>query len=131
MKNSIKIIQKQKDFYLDNQDRIKQYYLDNRDRIKDYQLKNHDKIIAQKSIYSNNKYNSDINFKLISKTRSRIYKSLKGMTKQSSTKEILGIDLDTYRKWIEFQFTPEMNWENIQIDQVKPICKFDVTKMKN
>ena len=128
MKNSIKLIQKQKDYYLDNQDRIKQYYLDNRDRIKEYQLKNHDKIIAQKRIYSNNKYKSDINFKLIRKTRSRIYKSLKGMTKQSSTKEILGIDVDTYRKWIEFQFTPEMNWENIEIDHVKPICKFDVTK---
>ena len=50
------------------------------------------------------------------------------MTKQSSTKEILGIDVDTYRKWIEFQFTPEMNWENFEIDHVKPICKFDVTK---
>ena len=65
MKNSIKLIQKQKDYYLDNQDRIKQYYLDNRDRIKEYQLKNHDKIIAQKRIYSNNNYKSDINFKLI------------------------------------------------------------------
>ena len=50
------------------------------------------------------------------------------MTKQSSTKEVLGIDVDLYKKWIEFQFTPEMNWENIEIDHVKPICKFDVTK---
>ena len=29
---------------------------------------------------------------------------------------------------MEFQFTPEMNWENIEIDHVKPICMFDVTK---
>ena len=50
------------------------------------------------------------------------------MTKQSSAKKILGIDLDTYRKWLEFQFSPEMNWENIEIDHVKPICMFDVTK---
>ena len=49
------------------------------------------------------------------------------MTKQSSTKEILGIDVDTYRKWIEFQFTPEMNWYNIEIDHIKPICMFDVS----
>ena len=49
------------------------------------------------------------------------------MTKQSSTKEILGIDVDTYRKWIEFQFTPEMNWSNIEIDHVKAICMFDVS----
>ena len=50
------------------------------------------------------------------------------MTKQSSTKDILGVDLNTYRKWIEFQFTPEMNWSNIEIDHVKPICLIDIPK---
>ena len=108
------------------------YYLQNRDRIinrnKEYQLKNHDKIIAQKKIYSNNKYKSDINFQIICKTRSRIYKSLKGMIKQSSSRDLLDIDIDTYKKWLEFQFTPEMNWSNIEIDHVKPIYMFDVTK---
>ena len=49
-------------------------------------------------------------------------------SKSSSTREILGIDIDTYRKWIEFQFTPGMNWLNIEIDHVKPICMFDVSK---
>ena len=28
---------------------------------------------------------------------------------------------------MEFQFTPEMNWGNIEIDHVKPICLFDVS----
>ena len=50
------------------------------------------------------------------------------MIKQSSSRVVLGINIDTYRKWIEFQFTPEMNWSNIEIDHVKPICKFDVSK---
>ena len=40
------------------------------------------------------------------------------MTKQSSSINILGIDIDLYRKWLEFQFTPEMNRENIEIDHV-------------
>ena len=119
---------KKREYYQNNRNRVKDYYLQNRDRIKEYQLKNHDKIIAQKRIYSNNKYKSDINFQLIRKTRSRIYKSLKGMTKRSSTKDILGIDINTYKLWIEYQFTPEMNWSNIEIDHVKPICMFDVTK---
>ena len=47
--------------------------------------------------------------------------------KSSSTREILGIDIETYRRWIEWQMTPEMNWFNIQIDHVKPICLFDVS----
>ena len=55
-------------------------------------------------------------------TRNRIYKDLKGMMKQSSTR-----DIETYRKWIESQFTPEMNWQNIEIDHVKTICLFDVS----
>ena len=50
------------------------------------------------------------------------------MTKQSTAKETLGIELDTYRKWLEFQFTPEMNWQNIEIEHAKPICIFDVSK---
>ena len=43
-------------------------------------------------------------------------------------RDILGIDIYSYKKWIEFQFAPEMNWSNIAIDHVKPICMFDVTK---
>ena len=48
--------------------------------------------------------------------------------KPSSTKCILGIDIDTYRKWIEFQKTPDMTWKNIEFDQVTAICLFDVPK---
>ena len=37
-------------------------------------------------------------------------------------------DIDTHRKWIEFQMIPEMNWNNIEIDHVKPFCMFDIPK---
>ena len=102
----------------------KDYFLKNLDKIKIYNEENRER----RNIYLKNKRETDINFRLIRNTRNRIYKSLKGMTKQSSTKEIFGIDIDIYRKWLEFQFTPEMNWSNIEIDHVKPICMFDVTK---
>ena len=59
-------------------------------------------------------------------TRNRIHNSIKS-TKSSSTKDILGIDIDTYLKWIENQMTPEMNWRNIDIDHVKSISPFDVS----
>ena len=29
-----------------------------------------------------------------------------------------------------FQFTSEMNWLNIEIDHVKPICLFDISEDK-
>ena len=48
--------------------------------------------------------------------------------KSSSTVDILVLDTDTYREWIEYQMTPEMNWLNIATYHVKPISSFDVSK---
>ena len=50
------------------------------------------------------------------------------MTKQSSTKDILGIDINFCRKRIEWQMTLEINSTNIELDHVKPTCMFDVSK---
>ena len=72
----------------------KNYFLKNLDKIKIYNEQN----TERRSRYLKNKRQTDINFRLTSNTRNRIYKSLKGITKQSSTKEILDIDIDTYRK---------------------------------
>ena len=48
--------------------------------------------------------------------------------KSSSTKENLSRGFDINRKGIEFQFTPEMNWWNIETDHVRPISSFDVSQ---
>ena len=71
---------------------------------------------------------ADTNFRLICKTRSRLRQALNTKSKLSSTLDILGIDLDIYRKRIEFHFAPELKWTNIQIDQVKPNSSFDVSE---
>ena len=78
--------------------------------------------------YVKNRTTTDVNFRLIRNTRRRIHQALNGKSKSSSTREILGIDIGTYGKWIEYQFTPEMNWSNIDIDHVKAISLFDVSK---
>ena len=115
--NSIKLIQKQKVYNLKNHDRIKHYKNENREKINDYNKK-----------YNKQRRRTDVNFRLILMTRSRIQLALNGKSKSSSTRDILGMDINLYKKWIEFKMTPEMNWENIEIDHVKPICMFDVTK---
>ena len=110
----------------------KNYYVANRDRLlnkqKLYNKENRDKIITQMNDYVENRIITDGNFRLIRDTRRRIHQSLQGKTKSSSRKDILGIDIDTYKKWLEFQFTPEMNWKNIEIDHVKAISLFDVSE---
>ena len=76
-----------KDFYLKNLAKIQKYNEQNKER---------------RNIYLKTKRETDVKFRLTTNTRNRIYKSLKGLTKQSSTKEILGKGIETYRKWIEF-----------------------------
>ena len=77
--------------------------------------------------YRKNRRKTDVNFRLICNTRRRIHHALNGKSKSISTKEILGIGIETYKKWIEWQMTPEMTWDNIEIDHVKAICLFDVS----
>ena len=85
----------------------------------------------KKETYISKLNETDVKFRLICNTRNRIYKSSKSKTKQSSTRDILGFDIDTYKKWLEFHFTPEMKWDNIEIDHVKAFCLFDELKMQN
>ena len=42
--------------------------------------------------------------------------------------DLLAIEIDTYKRWTEYQFNPELNWSNIEIDHVRPISLFDVSK---
>ena len=109
-----------KNLDIDNQDRLL-----NKQKI--YNKQNRDKITAREKVYLNSRYKTDFNFRLICKTRSKIRQALKGKIKSSSTIDILGIDINTYKRWIEFQMTPEMNWSNIGIDHVKPICLFNIS----
>ena len=110
----------------------KKYNVDNQDRLLKKQKLcdkgNRDKNNTRTKVFLNKSYGKDANFRLIYKTRSRIRQALQRKRKSSSTKNILGIDMDTYKKWLDFQFTPDMNWKNIEIHHVKPICMFDLSK---
>ena len=98
------------------------------DKVKQIRKKYNEQNKEKRNIYLKNKRETDVKFRLKSNTRKKNYKSFKSVTKQSSAKEILGVDIDAHRKWIKFQFTPEMNWTNIELDHIKPICMFDVSK---
>ena len=77
-----------------------------------------------------NKYNSDENYRLITILRSKIHKMLKGI--HTSYENILGCNLDFFKKWIEFRFDENMTWENLgeywELDHILPISSFDFNK---
>ena len=108
--------QKRVDYYKENSETLKKYQ-------SEYSKNNRDKI----NEYCRNRRKTDPSFKLIHNTRSRLGQALRGNIKPKSSKEILGIDVETYKRWIEYQMTPEMNWSNIHIDHVRSISSFDVS----
>ena len=78
--------------------------------------------------YIKHRIKRDVNFGLVRNSRRRIHKALNGNLKSSSTNEILGIGINLYRKWIEWQMTRDMTWDNIEVDHIKVVCSFDVSK---
>ena len=90
---------------------------------KQYHYKNREK----RNLHERKRRARDVNYRLIKNTRRRVHRALKGKSKSSSTIDILGTDINTYKRWIEWQMTPEMHWTKNEIDHVKPICMFDVS----
>ena len=95
---------KQKEWRVKNHEKIlnrkKQYYEDNREKIRKQQKKyydeNRDVIIRYHINYERNGRKTDVNFRLIRNTRRRFHHALNGQPKSSSTRDILGIDIDIY-----------------------------------
>ena len=53
---------------------------------------------------------------------------MNGKSKSSSTRKLLGIDFGNYKRWLENWMTPVMNWKTFDIDQVRAMSSFDVSK---
>ena len=85
-------------------------------------------IIKKQIKYEKKRIITDIKYRLYMNIRRRIHHALNGKSKSFSTIDTLGNDIETFRRMIEWQMTPEMKWSNKEINHVKPNCMFDVTK---
>ena len=76
------------------------------------------------------RYNTDVEFKLLHNIRSRILNAIKGYTKSKTTKELLGIDMEQYKLYLESKFEKGMNWNNHgdiwEIDHIQPCDSFNL-----
>jgi len=93
----------------------KQRYKTNKDEISQKQIK-----------YNLNKYHNNVEYKIVSLTRNRIYHFLSGKHKSTSTEIILGIDAKGYKQYLENLFVEGMSWDNHgewEIDHIHPISK--------
>ena len=152
--NKKEIKAKRKQHYLKNSKKKKlyqnQYRLNNLEadklRKKKYREENKVKIAKYQKIYRlNNKekrnkqhrkrYSEDINFKILINLRNRIWAVLKGNYKSKSTTELLGCTIQELKKYLQNQFTRNMNWKNCglngwEIDHIKPCVLFDLSNSK-
>ena len=130
-----------KQYNLDNKEKLKQYRLNNKEKRKQYRLDNKEKTKQYKKQYDldnkekrkkyeNEKKKRDPNFKLAKIIRTRVLNALKNGHKSKSTLELLGCSVEEVWNHLESKFKPGMTKENHglwHIDHIKPCASFDLT----
>lgn len=142
-KNKKKIKEQKKKDYEENKEKIKQrskkWCEDNREASnkyhREYRKENREKLRQQRNQRHKIRYQEDINYRLLSNLRRRLWTVLKGRNKSESTMKLLGCTIEELREHIEKQFTDGMCWNNQgmygwHIDHIKPCASFDLTDPK-
>ncbi len=109
-----------REYKKNNTERLRKWKEDNIESIRAYRRENQAKRM------------SDPNYKLKKNLRSRIRIALKGIAKSETTRNILGCDIDFFKKYIEDQFVEGMTWENYgrkgwHVDHKIPVSWFNLS----
>ena len=116
----------------------RQWRLKNIDRCKkvstSWKKNNREKNLETIKKWQKKQFESHSNYALAHLLRTRLNTALKGNYKAGSAVADLGCTIEEFRKHIESQFLPGMNWNNRgrwgeswHIDHVKPLAHFDLT----
>lgn len=102
-----------------------------RQSTRNYRLRNPKKVQQSISAWKKRQYREDLEYRLSSLLRVRVWKALNGIVKSARTLELLGCTLPELRAHLEKQFRPGMTWENYgpvwHVDHTKPCAKFDLS----
>jgi len=139
-KNKEQIRTKRKKWEDLNQDKIKSYKENykkyNKDKMnqyhKNYRKENKVKLSEKNRKREKEKRKNDINYKLKSLLRHRLYLALKGNFKSGSAVRDLGCTIPDLKTYLESKFQSGMSWDNWtsdgwHIDHIKPLSGFDLT----
>jgi len=135
-------------------DKISRTKLENKIKDKKYKIKNkikqknYEKIYRTKpeikikiNEYRRNRLKTDLNFKIASYLRTRIWLALKGNPKLETTMKLLGCSIEFLKEYLQARFKEGMNWFNQgngwnergmkewHIDHIKPCASFDLSKL--
>jgi len=79
--------------------------------------------------YSRRRYQNDIQYRLASNLRTRLYHAIENEQKPGSAVRDLGCSIATLKTYLEVQFEPDMSWNNYgewHIDHIRPLSSFDL-----
>lgn len=107
--------------YVNHKKNNKKYYQNNKEKKKKHTRE-----------YKAKKRQEDMQFLLRTKLSGRIIRWLDGC-KSKTTQELTGCTFHQFKKWIEFQFTDDINWDNRSewhLDHVIPLSFFNVASVE-
>lgn len=113
--------------------KIKENSLENIDKRKKRYQKNKKKLLIKQNERHNNRYRSDLKYRLRCILRSRFRFALKGNFKSGSAVRDLGCSIEQLKLHLESKFQPGMTWENYgqwHIDHIQPLSSFDLTDLE-
>jgi len=137
LKNRERRLKEKKERYLKNKEdhnkKMREHYLQKKEQYQKRQKKYNSRPETKELIRNrcNNKYKTDINFRLKNICRGRIYQALKFNYKSARTMELIGCTIDELRQHLESLFEPWMTWENQglggwDIDHIKACFHFNL-----
>jgi hypothetical protein len=143
LKNKKTICKRTKEYRLKNLEHLKQKAKEWRKKNKVYlkiekrkeYLKNKNQYLLRSKLSRQRRYNKDIQFTLTTKIRRRIHMAIRKQftSKAYKTRELLGCDYISFKKYFSSLFKKGMNWNKfnkgeIHIDHIRPCSSFDLTK---
>lgn len=125
--NKSDLLQKNKLYRINNIDKINEQRKDyrNRDNVKEHiKIKNKEYLHIKKEKIKLKRI-VDENFRLTEVLRSKFNRAIK----RNNYSSFLGCNIEYFKKWIEYRWEPDMNWENYgecwHIDHILPINQFN------
>lgn len=114
---------------LKNNEQRKKYYRKNKDKFraqqKKYYQENKEKVRKLNNAWKNKKRKEDGFYRMKINLRNRIREYLIGDLNGKRTKEIVGLDKENFKSYIQNKFTDGMSWDNYgkwHLDHIIPLC---------
>ena len=120
----------------EEKERLRIYNADPKNKLKNKKrnlnwLKNNKKTnLATQRKYYNEKLKDNIDYRILSSLRARVWTVLKKQKKSNSTIKLTGCSLEELRKHLESNFEDGMDWNNYgvwHVDHIIPCANFDLS----